>query len=191
MATSQQQGAQEPGISMREAKALIRKAKNRVPEHESITHLNLTAMMDMMSILLVFMIKSMATQTSTLNMGDVSLPQSKTQLPPPEEAVSVVVARTAILVEGAPVVAVKSGDVDASEKASGQFGIEIGKLKDILGKHRTRLSKIAAAQGKETSKELTIVADRDTPYKLIASVIYTAGQAEFQNYRMIVLRNEE
>lgn len=178
-------------ISVREARALIRKAKNRVPEHESIGHLNLTAMMDMMSILLVFMIKSMTAQTSTLNMGDVSLPQSKTQLAPPEEAVSVVVARTAILVEGAPVVAVKGGDVDASEKTSGQFGIQIGKLKETLGKHRTRLTKIAAAQGKEASKELTIVADKDTPYRLIASVIYTAGQAEFQNYRMIVLRNEE
>ena len=43
-------------ISVSEARSLIRKAKRRVPEHDNITHLNLTAMMDMMSILLVFMI---------------------------------------------------------------------------------------------------------------------------------------
>ena len=119
-------------ISVREARSIIRKAKRRVPEHEAITHINLTAMMDMMTILLVFMIKASATQTSTLNLGDITLPQSKTRMPPPEEAVQVTIAKTAILVEGEPVVAVKGGDVDASEKKNGTFGIEISKVKDLL-----------------------------------------------------------
>ena len=178
-------------ISLHEAKSIIRKAKRRVPEGESIGHLNLTAMMDMMSILLVFMIKSMSASTSTLNLRDVTLPPSTTRKAPPEEAVSMVIAKSAILVEGEPIVAVKNGDVDPSEKTEGQFGIEVGKLTTLLGKHHTRIKKIAAARGEEPSHELTIIADKDTPFRLLWEAMYSAGQAEFANYRLIVLRTEE
>jgi len=178
-------------ISVTEARSLIRKARRRVPEGESISHLNITPMMDMMTILLVFMIKSMSVQTSTLNLQDVTLPGSTTKAQPPEEAVSIIIAREAILVEGDPIVKVKNGDVDASEKTAGSFGIEIAKLKDNLSKHHTRVKKLAAGQGTEPSNEITIIADKDTPYRLLSSVMYTAGQAEFSNYRLIVLRTEE
>lgn len=178
-------------ITLREAKAIIRKAKGRVPEGESISHLNITPMMDMMTILLVFMIKSATAQTSSLDLGNVALPSSSTRMPPPEEAVKVTIAKSAILVEGDPVVAVKNGDVDSSEKSQGSFGIEIQKLRLRLSQHLTRVKKIHASRGEEAPSELTVIADKDTPYKLLVSVIYTAGQAEFRNYRMIVLRQEE
>jgi biopolymer transport protein ExbD len=178
-------------IDFHEARSIIRKAKRRVPEGEAITHLNITPMMDMMTILLVFMIKSMAVQTSTLNLNDVTLPNSTTRQPPPEEAVSIVIAREALLVEGDPIVKIKNGDVDASEKTAGSFGIEIAKLKDNLTKQHTRITRLATAQHIDPSNEVTIVADRNTPYRLLAAVMYTAGQAEFRNYRLIVLRTEE
>lgn len=178
-------------ISVREARSIIRKALRRVPEGEAITHLNITPMMDMMTILLVFMIKSMSVSSGTLDLADVTLPASSTQMRPPEEAVTVTIAKSAILVEGEPIVAVKNGDVDPSEKTQGSFGIEIGRLKTVLEKHQTRIKKIAAYRGTEPARELTIVADKDIPYRLLVAVIYSAGQAEFKNYRMIVLRNEE
>src|SRR5579885_3582681 len=130
-------------ISHKEARSLIRKAKRRVPEGESITHLNITAMMDMMTILLVFMIKSATSSASTMNLRDVALPQSSTQLAPPEESVVVTIAKSAILVEGEPVVAVKDGDVDPADKTEGQFGILIGKLQFKLAQHHTRIKTIA------------------------------------------------
>jgi biopolymer transport protein ExbD len=178
-------------ITKREARGIIRKAIKRVPEGEEIRHLNIMPMMDMMTILLVFMIKSMAVQTSALNFGDVKLPTSSTRQPPPEEAVQVVIARNVVLVEGEPVANVINGDVDPSAKSQGSFGIEITKLKTQLQGHRKRLEKIAAAQNRAPSKEVTIIADKDTPYRLLSSVMYTAGQAEFKQYRLIVLRNEE
>jgi biopolymer transport protein ExbD len=137
------------------------------------------------------MIKSMAVQTSTLNLNDVTLPSSTTRQPPPEEAVSIVIAREALMVEGEPLVKIKNGDVDASEKTAGSFGIEIAKLKENLVKQHTRIKKIAASRGDEATNDITIVADKNTPYRLLAAVMYTAGQAEFSNYRLIVLRTEE
>ena len=47
-------------ISPREARSIIRKAKRRVPHGEDVSHLNITAMMDMMTIIVVFLIKSVA-----------------------------------------------------------------------------------------------------------------------------------
>jgi biopolymer transport protein ExbD len=144
-----------------------------------------------MTILLVFMIKSISVQTSTLNLQDVTLPTSTTKQAPPEEAVALIISRESIVLEGEPIVKVKNGDVDASDKTAGSFGIEIAKLKEQLQKHHVRIQKLAAGRGEEPTNEVTIIADKDTPYRLLASVMYTAGQAEFSQYRLIVLRNEE
>ena len=178
-------------ISVRESRSIIRKALSRVPEGEDVTHLNIVPLLDIMTILIVFLIKTATTQTGAEITKDVALPVSSTEMVPPEEAVSVTIAKSAILVEGAPVVPVKNGDVDPSEKTQGQFGIEIGKLKTILVKHHTRIKTIAAGRGVEPVRDITLVADKNTPYRLLYSVIYTAGQAEFSNYRMIVLRDQE
>ncbi len=191
-------------IKLSEARSIIRKARRRVPEGEAITHLNLTAMMDMMTILLVFMIKSMSVQASPLNIPVVLAP-STTRLPEPEVTKTVTIAKSAILVEGKPVVGVKMFgnqlDVDPSDKTQGSFGIEIGKLKDVLGEHHQGLYNLSP--GKEPLHELTIVADKEIPFRLLYSVMYTAGQAKakklvsdpnapgFNKFRLIVLRKDE
>lgn len=178
-------------ITIQEARSIIRKAKRRVPEGEAITHLNITPMMDMMTILLVFMIKSMASATSALNIGEVLLPTSTTRVPPPEEAVSVIIAKNAIVVEGEPIVKVVNGEVDAAEKTDGKYGLEIARLKERLDKWHVGERKKAQLQGREASSELTIIADKDTPYRLLTYVMVSGANADFQQFRMIVLRNEE
>jgi biopolymer transport protein ExbD len=181
-----------------EARSIIRKARRRVPEGESISSLNLTAMMDMMTILLVFMIMTMSLSTSPLSIA-VALPPSTTQQPQPEQAKTVTIAKDSILIEGTPVVKLVGGDVDASEKAQGQFGIEIAKLKTVLSEHHEGLYQAAQKFGGEVRHELIILADKDTPYRLLYSVMYTAGRASakghpdgpgFTNFRLIVVRNE-
>jgi biopolymer transport protein ExbD len=185
-------------INLREARSIIRKAKRRVVQGESVSHINLTAMMDMMTILLVFMIQSLSMTASPLNIP-VSLPPSTTDLPEPEASKTVTIARDSILVEGVPILKVENGDVDASERKEGQFGVEITKLRTSLSDHHEGLYQLAALSGQEPRHELTIVADKEIPYKLLYSVMSTAGQASaknhpdgpgFQKYRLIVIKNE-
>ena len=38
------------------------------------------------------------------------------------------------------------------------------------------------------SKELSVIGDRKIPYDLLLTVLYTAGQAELENYRFVVLQ---
>ena len=184
-------------INLHEARKIIRSAKRRVPEGESINSLNLTALMDMMTILLIFLIQDMAITTSPLSVA-VALPPSTTRAPEPEQAKTVTIAKSAILVEGLPVVRVLNGDVDASEKSQGQFGNEIGKLRAVLSDHHEALYKLSGNE--EPTHELTILADKDIPFRLLYAVMFTAGRASakshadgpgFTKYRLIVLKTAQ
>ena len=45
--------------------------------------------------------------------------------------------------------------------------------------------------GQKFDGELTIVADRSTPYRLLTEILYSCGQAEYANYRLLVLKSRE
>jgi biopolymer transport protein ExbD len=179
-------------ISVREARSIIRKAVKRVPEGEAITHLNIMPMLDIMTILLVFMIKQASVSATDIMPPDVAPPRSTTQEPIPEEGTPVFIGTKAILVDGVPIVAVTSGDVDPSERAEGALGLEITKLANTLAVHRQAYRD---REGKGVT-ELTIIADKNTPYRLLMSVMYSSKQACatqadcYKEYRLIVSRGD-
>ncbi len=180
-------------ISKQEARGIIRKAVHRVPEGEEIRHLNIMPMMDMMTILLVAMIFQAST-AAAMSVGDVDLPFSQSDEEFPETATTVTIAKEAILVEGEPIVAVKNGDVDASEKEGGSLGIKINRLAGTLGAVRSLYEDKQRAEGKLKAgdgaiPELFIVADKTTPYRLLFEVIASARakEAGYRRFRLIVL----
>src|SRR5690349_24038303 len=112
-------------FTQREARALVRKAVARVPEGESIRHLNIMPMMDMMTILLVAFIFQMATSAIELTAGTVQLPRTEADAKVPEKAWTVVLTTSGIVIEGKTVAAVANGDVDSAEKEGGSLGVKI------------------------------------------------------------------
>jgi biopolymer transport protein ExbD len=179
-------------ITVREARSIIRKAVKRVPEGEEITHLNIMPMLDIMTILLVFMIKQASVGATDIMPPDVAPPKSTTEQPIPEEGTPVFIGTTAILVDGVPIVSITGGDVDPGERAEGALGLEITKLSNTLALHRQ------AYKNKEGEgpKDLTIIADKSTPYRLLMSVMYSSKQACsnqadcYKEYRLIVSRGD-
>jgi len=173
----------------REARAIIRKAVKRVPEGEDVRHLNITAMMDMMTILLVAFLFQAAV-TPALTATQVKLPNSITTEPLPENTSTVIITPTAIVIEGKAIVAVRNGDVDASEKEGGALGVKIPAVTNYL----SNLRQIEEAKLKETGRtppaipELMIIADRNTPYRLLVQTIFSAKQKEagYKRFRLIV-----
>jgi len=186
-------------ISRREARSLIRKSKKRVPEGEDIRHLNIMPMMDIMTILLIFMIMQAATDASAFNLSDLDPPGSTTDEPPPELSTQITIGRSAILIDGIPIVAVKSGDVDSSQKKGGALGLEIPAVSNFLTSHRTAYQQAALRQHidpRSAIDELSIIADKETPYRLLFTVMNSARQSCppsescYRKFRLIVLRNE-
>ena len=51
-----------------------------------------------------------------------------------------------------------------------------------------RLRKLAALQNSTFDGIAIVMADKRTPYRLLSEVLYSAGQAEFNNYRLIVMQ---
>jgi hypothetical protein len=116
------------------------------------------------------------------------LPASKSEVKP-TKALEVTVTKRAILVEDEQVVAVKRGEVDSSVKRDGQSGFLITPLLDLLQRHASRLKKLEKMGMGTFEGEIVLIADQTTPYRLLSEVLYTAGQAELQKYRLMVLQS--
>ncbi|MEZ4366874.1 MAG: biopolymer transporter ExbD [Kofleriaceae bacterium] len=182
-------------FTQREARGLIRKSVNRVPEGEEIRHLNIMPMMDMMTILLVAFIFQASVAVSELSTGSVSLPKALSQEPLPEGARMLIIAPNAILVDQQTIVAVSNGDVSASEKEGGATGLKIPKLTNFLGTLRRIEDEARNAQGLPApdKPELLVVADRSIPYQLLVQVMFSAKQKEagYKRFRMIVQKQAD
>ena len=181
-------------ISNREAKKQITRFRNQVEaevEDLHLQYLNIMPMMDMMTILLVFLLKQFSVEASAAAMSEgLSLPTSSVEKKSPV-AVNITITQNAILVEGDAVAPVRAGTVDPSVKRDGANGYYITPLVDVLTKHANRLKKIAALGGSEFDSTAMVMVDKGTQYRLLTEVLYSAGQAEFRNYRLVVIRKAQ
>jgi biopolymer transport protein ExbD len=194
MATPVKPPPKSNDVPDREAKRQLKRFRARV-EEEAIEHqqayLNITPMMDMMTILLVFLLKQFSVESAAASMSEgLQLPTSSIEHQRPL-AVNVTITQSAILVEGDGVTTVRAGAVDPSVKRDGANGYYITPLVDVLTKHANRLKKIAAMGGTQFDGTAMVLVDKNTPYRLLTEVLYSAGQAEFKNYHLVVIRRAQ
>ena len=169
-------------------------AKNRVePE---INFLNITAMMDMMTIILVFLLKSLSSSPASLPQSqDLQLPKSiLTSEPESEpEGLAVIVSKSQIIV-GETVVCPVPPDaaqygVEGKYKRGSRNDYFIVPLGSSLQSWRDSDKRIRMATGKDPNhSEAILIADAFTPYRLLTEVMYTLGQTEFSKFHMMVLQ---
>jgi len=184
-------------FSAREARGVIRKAVKRVPEGEEIRHLNIMPMMDMMTILLVAFIFQASVTATALTANQVQLPGSSSEEPLPEDAATLIISQTGIVFidakEAKPIVPVRDGDIDASDKEGGALGNKIPKLTTFLANYRRVEAQLAQAAGKVLPEipELLIIADRAIPFRVLHMVMFSAKQREagYKRFRLIVQRH--
>src|SRR5262245_52083875 len=182
-------------------KAALRKAKRRNRKEPEIDFLNITAMLDLMTIILVFLLKSMATSSASIPQGDdLTLPVSVMSSDPSDEGVVVIVSKTQILVgeNPEPIVLLPSRDqlaqsgVDARYKRGGPNDLYIVPLANALSSARETDKKVRAAKGLDTgTSEAIIVSDGTTPYRLLIEVLFTLGQSEFGKYHLMVISGKK
>ncbi|MCS6914019.1 MAG: biopolymer transporter ExbD [Myxococcales bacterium] len=176
-------------VDNREAKRALKHLAAKIEEELSeINFLNIMPMLDMMTILLVFLLKQFSVQQLQLHTpAGLQLPASTTPLSP-QPAVNITITQGAVVIEGDPVVTVRQGAVDPAAKKEGANSYHIVPVVDTLTKHATRLKKLAAMQGGRFDGVALVMVDKRTPYRLLTEVLYSAGQAEFSNYRLVVLQ---
>lgn len=182
------QGTEEKA-SMAHVKALIRKKLRRVPPFED-QGLNIYPLMDVMTILLVFMIMQFAQESgAVIETADLQIPYSTSKVEL-QQSLPVQITRTEIIVDGKQAVTLRNGVVDPSQKQGGGNGFLITPLHNVLTQHRDRLKAIARiSPSRPFTGDVQIVADKRTPFRTLSEVIYTLGQAEFSNLHFVVLQN--
>jgi biopolymer transport protein ExbD len=170
-----------------------RRARRKAREAEGeIRELNIVAMMDMMTIILVFLLKSYQASAINVNMSaDLTIPQSITQLHP-QENITVTVSLKEVAVNDRKVVDVQGGIIPARAKEGGRAdAFYVGAVYDALKKEVDKQKYIARYNASAPfTGRINVVADRTIPYRTLMEVLYTAGQAELGEYKFMVLKNE-
>jgi biopolymer transport protein ExbD len=177
-------------------KAALRKSIRKNAREPEIDFLNITAMLDLMTIILVFLLKSMSASSASIpQSNDLSLPSSVITTEAAQEGVVIMVSKSQILVgdDPNPIVMLPSPEqlaqsgVDSKYKRSGPTDMFIVPLANALSHARETDKAIRTAKGLDaSSSEAVIVADAGTPYRLLIEVLFTAGQSEFGKYHLMV-----
>jgi biopolymer transport protein ExbD len=174
--------------TLADCKRIIRRKLRKKEEHEEMG-LNIYPMMDMMTILLVFMIMQFASSAAEVVQTDeLQLPTSTSQVEA-AQALGVLISSSEVVVEGQHVLALRNGKVDPSLKQGGGTGWLITPLFNNLKQQRDRLKLIASHNAQRPFRgEVRLIADKRTPFRTLGEVIYTLGQTEFGALRFIVLK---
>ncbi len=175
--------------------AALRKAKRRNAREPEIDFLNITAMLDLMTIILVFVLKSLASSTASIPQSeDLTLPVSLLATEPSEEGVVIRISKTQIVVgdESRPVAEYSNRDqlaqsgLDAKYKRAGAQDLYIQPLAQVLTKYRDIDKQLKESKGQPSdTSEAIIVCDETTPYRLLFEVLYTCGQSEFGKFHLM------
>lgn len=186
---AQAEAATHEKASALDVKRALSRAKRKHKHEIDVNYLNITPMLDMMTIILVFLLKSLATSAGNIPQSDdLRLPRSSSQLDP-SGALQVIVSRVSITVNGRSLgVSLRNGFVDPAQKRGGSAGFQINPLNsEMRDQHQAALS-LSQRSGQPFRGEVAIIADRDIPLRTIYEVLYTCGQNGFSNFQLLVLK---
>lgn len=151
--------------------------------------LSMNSLMDIMTIILVFLLKNYGDEPIKVIGEDLKAPMSTSELTP-EDMTTITVSQKSILVNNTKAVDVKSGAVDKSQKKGGEASLTIQPLYDELTEAIKRKKRETKLLGQEYTPTATIIADQGTPYRLLTEVMYTAGQAELSQFKFAVVKGD-
>jgi len=179
-------------------KAELRKAIRRHAQEPEVNFLNITAMLDIMTIILVFLLKSLGESSTAIPQSDdLRLPTSIVRTDPHQEGVTVTISKSQILVGDQKILSLPGREsqaqtgVGAEHKRGGPNDLYIVPLGNVMTAARRTDAALRRAKGLDPStSEAIIIADRGTPYRLVIEVLFTLGQSEFGKYHLMVIQSK-
>lgn len=188
----------------------IRNRRGRKVIHKDF-ELQLTSMMDILVIILVFLLKSYQASTNSFtSVPGIQIPVSKTNEMTPD-SLHLIVTPDAITFENQRVVEfLKTSDsLDRDNPKAQNYafkpedldegGMRIARLYDALNRAREKAELLRAqstardAQGNPLPFDgiLAIQADKRVKYDTLRKIMYTAGAAQFRVFRLLAMRQDQ
>lgn len=140
--------------------------------------LNLVSLMDIFTILVFFLLVNSSEVEVLPNAKDIQLPESIAE-EKAKETVVVLIGDENILVQGRPVASVA--------EVMAQSGNSIPALKAAL-QNQNRRALRRENQDNVASREVTIMGDKDIPYRLLKKVMATCTESDYGRISLAVLQ---
>ena len=158
----------------------IKRHRKRGNKVEGGNHMTLVPFIDMLTILVVFLLVHTSDVDILPNTKNISIPESISDKKP-RPTVVVMVTKEELLVDGRSVGTL--AQVEASPDAV------FAPLKAAL---QSQADKVLAGAAKDDIKEreVTILGDRNTPYKVLRKIMATATDAEYGKVSLAVIERE-
>jgi biopolymer transport protein ExbD len=144
-------------------------------------HLNLIPLIDILSVMVVFLLVYSTDVEVLQNSKGVTIPQAHTDARP-KQSVVVMVTKDTLLVQG-EVVASLAEVTDSRTPL-------IEPLRKVLQRPIAGLD-AAARDAALTSQEVTVLADKDLPYEVLRKVLATCTAAAYGKISLAVLQKEK
>ncbi len=140
--------------------------------------LNLVALMDIFTILVFFLLVNSSNVETLPNAKDIQLPQSIAE-EKAKESVVILISEEDILVQGSLVAKV--------EDVMKLKGNDIPQLRQALLSQNDRVMR-RESQDDIADREVTIMGDKDIPYRLLKKVMATCTMADYGRISLAVLQ---
>jgi biopolymer transport protein ExbD len=157
----------------------LQKRAERRNRNQSMVDMNLVSLIDVFTILIFFLMSNVGVETLASTRA-VTLPESMSQKAP-KETVLVTVTASEILVGDRVVAAVRD--------AIAVDGDLIQPLKAALDVEASR--EVILKENESDSKRVTIMGDKDIPYRLLRKVMFTAARAGYSDVSFAVRQRFE
>ena len=140
--------------------------------------LNLVSLMDIFTILVFFLLVNSSDVEVLPNAKEIQLPESIAEVKA-KETVVILISEEHIIVQGTPVARV--ADVMSRK------GNDIPELRQALQSQNDRVLR-REAQDDIAGREVTIMGDKDIPYRLLKKVMATCTQSDYGQISLAVLQ---
>jgi len=158
--------------------ARAKRMKKHHKRHGKSAALNLVSLMDIFTILVFFLLVNSSDVETLPNTKDLQLPESIAE-EKARETVVILIGEEDIIVQGTPVA--KIDDVMAIK------GNDIPALREALLSQNDRALRRAAADD-VAGREVTIMGDKDIPYRLLKKVMATCTASDYGQISLAVLQ---
>ena len=158
----------------------LEKRAERKARNKPLVDLNLVSLIDVFTILIFFLLSNATGVEILPSPKAVMLPESVSQKSP-RETVVVVISGTEILVQNRPIASVPevlAGDGDVIAPLKAELDLQAGR-------------QVVRADNEAQAKAVTIMGDKDIPYRLLRKIMFTGARANFADVSFAVRQRLE
>ena len=191
--------------------------KKKARRLETSDELNITSMMDMMTIILVFLLKSFSATEVTVTASDKLVLPTSSAARPPDVSLVLAVQKDRIILDNEEFGDNKDQQISLEPyadpgnpgktlyrfSAEQKKGLMISLLYEALNDKRKNaefFEGVAKKQSEQSKKgsvdmgfdgRILLQIDKDIPFQVLRDIMFTAGQAKYAEFEFVVIKDEK